>query len=195
MPTTDEVQNTILSGEWKLANIVLANTNDEANGCTNVDWFNAWQFYLNIQAVQRQLNLNDLTSAEFLRVYDCLQNLIGIDPNVNVIDPNYQPPNGNIVVVNPASYEPPIDIGFNDFDPNSELPDGGRTSYPNSNWKGLNPQLWIISPAGAALFLGIDYVLKPSGGLDLLPGGNFPEIYPGATPTTKQLRATGYDKA
>jgi len=189
MPTTDEVQNTILSGEWKLANIVLVNTNDEANGCTNVDWFNAWQFYLNIQAVQRQLNLNDLTSAEFLQVYDCLRNLIGIDPNVNVIDPNYQPPNGNIVVINPASYEPPIPyIPYTDFDPVTQQPDLGRYIYYQPNWKGLNPVLSLISPSETALTLGVDYVLLPQGGISLLSTSTvLPFIYPG-----QAIRATSY---
>lgn len=179
MPTQTQVQNTILSGQLQLANLVLANTNKEAGGCNNVDWFPAWRYYLNIKAVQRQFNLADYSSDYFLAVYSCLVNQIGFDPAVNFIDPNYQPPSGTIVVTNPNSYLSPVVLTFDSFDPASQLPDGGRTTYRNSNWVGINPFMALTSPGLTGLEFGSDYTLLSSGGFVLSSSGNLPEIYEG----------------
>lgn len=179
MPTQTQVQNTILSGQLQLANLVLDNSTKEANGCNNIDWFQAWRYYLNIQAVQRQYNLADYDSSYFLAVYNCLLNQIGFDPTVNTIDPNYQPPSGTIIITNPNTYLAPVVLSFSDFDPASQLGDGGRTRYINSNWAGVNPFMALTSPGLTGLEYGSDYTLISSGGFNLSTGGNLPEIYDG----------------
>lgn len=103
-------------------------------------------------------------------------------------NPNYQAPGTVVNIVNPIFYLPPQDIYFTDFDPGSQLPDGGRTVYFDTAWKGRNPVISLNSPAWTRLYNGTDYSLIPNGGISLLSGGNFPEIYDGMN-----LTVTGFE--
>lgn len=188
MPTQQQYQNTILSAGLLLANNVKANGDDEAAGFSGIDWCDALALYLNIEAAQDCYNLGDYVSANAVSIYDCLNTLIGFDNAINVIDPNYQPPTGNIIVTPPAAGLQPMDIGYNDFDPVTQQPDFGRIRYYNSNWLNINPMIQIAAPGMTALFLGQDYILLSGGGIQLLPTGNLPEIYTGQI-----LRITGYE--
>lgn len=179
MPDATAIQNTILQSQLKAANLILSNTTAEIGGNLTVDWTPATQWYLNIQALVKQYNLGDYTSTQTLVIYDCLNNLLGLDTTVIVVDPNYQPPGGQIVVINPSTYLSPVVLKFSDFDPASQQGDGGRTTYINSNWKGINPFMAFTSPALTGLEYGTDYTLLPNGGFTLLDTGNMPEIYSG----------------
>lgn len=96
--TQDQIQATILSAQLKMADMVLANTTAEMGGSTNVNWYPAQRFFLNIKALQRQFNLGDYASVAVQAIYKCLSTLIGFDSTLNQIDPNYQPPANTIIV-------------------------------------------------------------------------------------------------
>lgn len=176
MPTQIEVQNTILQAQLKFANIVLANTTAERGGNFSVCWDSAVQFYLNINALQRQFDLGDYVSSGAVAIYACLNKLIGYDPSVIVVDPHYQPFDGDIVIINPASYLSPIVITWADME------DSGvdeRTTYVNTAWAGVNPFMALTSPGLTGLELGSDYTLIPTGGFILSPSGNLSSIVDG----------------
>jgi|GEM_PF-3958581 hypothetical protein len=103
-------------------------------------------------------------------------------------NPNYQAPGTVVNIVNPIFYLPSQDVYYTDFDPASQLPDGGRTTYFNSLWKGRNPILSVNFPAWTRLYNGTDYSLVVNGGITLLSGGDFPEIQPG-----QNLVVTGFE--
>jgi len=188
MPTQAQVQQSILSAQLIAANKTEANRIALVGGSLSAQWGYIYRIQRFINAVLRQYNLGDYSSANFLIAYDCLLNLIGIDTTVNTIDPNFQNPAFDIGYINPASYAAPLDVPFASFDAASQSIDGGRTIYYNANWKGLNPQLALTSPSMTALYYGVDYILISTGGIQLLPGGNLPEIYTGQI-----IRSTGYD--
>lgn len=190
MPTQTQIQNTLLSARGILANLALANLSQLRVGNNEVKWAEPRRFMRNILALQAQLNFGDYTSTQTLQLYDCLNTLIGIDPAVNTIDPNYQPPSGEIIITNPNTYLQPVDLVFTDFDPASQQIDGGRITYLNPLWKGINPQMQISSPGLTSLYVALDYVLVPSGGFTLLISGNLPELYDG-----QDIRVTGYRTA
>lgn len=104
MPTQQQIQNTILTAQLKLADIVLGNSQAEAGGNTQVNWWQAQRFSLNIKALQRQYNLGDYTSAGVQSVYKCVNVLIGFDSTLNEIDPNYQPPGNTIIIENTGNF-------------------------------------------------------------------------------------------
>jgi len=183
MPTQTQIQNTILQAQQQAAGIILANTVSEQGGATNVNWWPSTLWYFNITALTKQYNLGDYTSNQCIAVYDCLNVMLGLDTSVVSIDPNYQPPSGTIIITNPNSYLSPVVLSFNDFDPTSQLGDGGRTRYINPNWEGVNPFMALTSPGLTGLEYGIDYTLIPSGGFNLLSTGNLPEIYSGQSIT------------
>lgn len=181
MPSQIAIQNTILQSQLKAAYVIKALTDAEISGRLDTDWFSATRWYFNIQALQKQFNLGDYTSTQTVAIYDCLNVLIGLDTSVIVVDPNYQPPSGNIVVVNPASYLSAVVLGFNDFDPASQQIDGGRTTYINPAWTGIDPIMSLASPGETFLRFGIDYTLLPTGGFTFISiddGGQPGEIYP-----------------
>lgn len=101
---------------------------------------------------------------------------------------NYQAPGTTVNIVNPIFWLPSQDIYYNEFDPTTQQSDGGRYIWYNGNIKGYNPVIYVNSPAATRLFAGTDYSLLPTGGIQLLPGGNFPYIYPGGV-----LNITGYE--
>lgn len=195
MPDQISIQNVILASGLQMANEVEANRVKLVGGLpkSSIDWTPAQWYYLNITALQWQLDLGDYTSDTTIAIYDCLLNKIGFDTDIAAIDPNFQPNDGIIVVVNPASYiEPRPSIPYSEFDPITQQPDGGRYIYYQPEWITANPVLSITSPVESALNVGIDYTLISTGGISLIPGVAIPGglIYPGDT-----LRATSYKKA
>ena len=179
MPTQLQIQNTILSAQYAMAVKVLANSNAEAGGNFAVNWWPAAQYYLNIQALQRQLNLGDYTSSQCLSIYDCLNKLLGYNTAVNTVDPNYQPPSGGIIVVNPATYLSPVVLTYADLSDDNSPGPGQRNTYYNSAWRGVNPFMALTSPQLTGLEYGSDYTLLPSGGFILSGTGNLPYIQDG----------------
>lgn len=194
MPDQIAIQNVILSAGLNFANEVEANRLLLVGGLSlgSINWKPAQWYYLNITALQWQLNAGDYTSDNTLAVYDCLLNKIGFDTNVATIDPNYQPNNGTIVIVNPASYIAPIPyIPYTSFDPITQQGDGSRYILYEPTWVGLNPVLSLTGPGETALNVGIDYSLIPSGGISLLPTSQvLPFIFPG-----QSIRAVSYTQA
>lgn len=188
MPTQVQVQNTILSAQYKLAtyvntNLNLINSGNLPQNEDTIDYLN-----LNLLGLEFQANRPDYVSDTTVTIYNRLLGLIGIDTTNNNLDPNFQNPAQVIQIILPASYISPIDVPWDMFDPATEQPDGGRSIYFNSDWKGLNPFLSLITPGEIALELGIDYTLVPSGGIALLSGSvNLPFIYEGQV-----LRSVAY---
>lgn len=182
MPTQLQIQNTILSAGLLMANLVEKNRLLLVGGTPkgNIDWKAAQWFYLNINALQRQYNAKDYTSAATLSVYDCLQSKIGFNPGLNNIDPNYQFSGGVILLPNPSTVIPPRVLQWSDFSTDNS-PDGGitRNTYYNSTWKGANPFMALTSPMLTGLKLGTDYSILPGGGFRLMLAGNLPGIFNG----------------
>jgi hypothetical protein len=100
MITQDQVQNTILTAQLIMANLVEDNRVKLTKGAPlgSVSWKEAQEYYLNIQALSRQFNMGDYNSSEAVAVYICLSEKIGLDPTLNEIDENYQPPPNSIVI-------------------------------------------------------------------------------------------------
>lgn len=107
MPSQAEVLQTILSAQLIAANKTNTNGNILAGGGLTVNWSFIDRIHVFTQAVLRQYNLGDYVSPEFLTVYDCLVNMIGLDTTVNTIDPNFQNPEFVIGVTTPFA---PIQI-------------------------------------------------------------------------------------
>lgn len=193
MPTQTQIQNSILSGRGIMLNKALANLSKMSVGDNEVKWADIRRFKRTIIALQYQFNMGDYTSTQTLELYDCLTTLIGIDPTVNTIDPNYQPNTGTIIISNPNTYLNPIpNIPYSAFDPITQQPDTGRYIYYNSAWKGINPVLSLTSPVETALNLGVDYILIPTGGIQLLATGAGGAIPGGLIYDGDSLRATSY---
>lgn len=98
MPTLQTYQQTILSAQLIMANLLTDNLNKLKVGDAPVYYSKIRNFGYNTIGLQYQLNQNDLTSSTTLTIYDRLSGLIGVDTTANVIDPNYQAPNTTIVV-------------------------------------------------------------------------------------------------
>lgn len=190
MIPSDQVQAEILTAQLKCADLSYTNLVALQGGNTLVNWKPIRNGQRAINVVQRQLNLNDTASDQFLKAYACLSAFVGTYAG-GTIDPNAQNPGIIIDVINPASYIPPIpSIAWSDFDPTTQNPDGNRYIYYNTAWKGANPVLSLISPVETALTLDVDYTLISTGGIQLivdLSGAGSPGIADGMF-----LRATSY---
>jgi hypothetical protein len=99
MPTQTQVQQIILSAEWKRANLIFNRYTALTAGFKTYYENEIRRYRYLIAAVTRQYQLGDYTSTNFQIVYDCLSTLVGIDTSVNTIDPNYKGPNTIINVV------------------------------------------------------------------------------------------------
>lgn len=84
-------------------------------------------------------------------------------------NPYYQPPDGDVIIVNPVNFIPPTVIGWADFS-TDDSPDGGQTrvKYYNTTWAGANPFMVLSSPADTGLLLGVDYGLVAGGGIQVI---------------------------
>jgi len=107
MPNQAQVLQTILSAQLIAANKTNANGSTLSGGGLKVSWSFIDRIHVFTQAVLRQYNLGDYVSPEFLTVYDCLVNMVGLDTTVNTIDPNFQNPEFIIGVTTPFA---PIQI-------------------------------------------------------------------------------------
>lgn len=169
MPSQQAIQDTILSAQYKLAILVQDNYDliNSGNPQQNYPLINYLR--LNITGLSYQLNRPDYTSSTTLTIYDRLNQIIGFDTTINSLDPNAQIPNTIIQIINPAGYTAPIDFSWADFEV-TPSDDGGitRRLYLNDNWFGLNPFMELISPAGTALVLGLDYSIVSEGGILIL---------------------------
>jgi len=169
MPSQQEIQDVILSAQYKEAILVQKNYDLVNSGNPQQNYPLINYLRLNITGLSFQLNRPDYTSSTTLTIYDRLQNIIGFDTTINSLDPDAQIPGTVIEIVNPAGYTAPIDFGWADFSTDGS-PDGGQTrvQYLNANWAGLNPFMELISPAGTALVLGLDYSILSAGGIMIL---------------------------
>lgn len=176
MPTQAQIQKTILSAKLKSANLTNANLTMLAGGTSSVKWGYIKRIRYFTKAVVRQYNLLDYSSANFLLVYDCLVNLIGLDTTTNTIDPNYNNP--NIIINVSFTMPPPVEITYGSMTLSG-------TRYDNPLWKGLNP--FMVVDNTTWLENGVDYSLLSTGGFILSPTGNVPAIYAG-----QAIRALNY---
>lgn len=97
------VQDVIYTGELKIAQMVLANTNALINGALKVNWLPAKRATRGVLCVQNQLNIGDTSSANFLKAYTCLQAFIG-QFGAGAIDPNAQNPGTTINITNVVAF-------------------------------------------------------------------------------------------
>jgi len=103
MITQQTAQDLILAGRFQRATLVNANRVLEAAGACPVGEHKINQLKNNIKALTYCVyNLNDLTSATFLSVYNCLSNIVGLHGSP-VVDPHYQNPNYVINVTQTGS--------------------------------------------------------------------------------------------
>ena len=192
MPTSIQIQNTLLSAQYKNAVAMQNDYNLINSGGTPRDSALNNFIWLTIDGLQYQFNLGNYNTATTISLYDKLNRYIGFDTNINSLDPNAQIPGTIIEIINPAGYIAPIpSIPWSSFDAATQQPDGGRYIYYNTNWAGYNPILSLISPAETALTLGVDYTLISTGGIQLLNTSTvLPYIYDG-----QSLRSVGYVQA
>lgn len=98
MPTQDQIQQAIYSGQLKFANLVNIDRILISNGFQPDSGGLIKKFQNNVKALNYRLILSDYTSKTTQRIYDCLTSLIGVDTTVNTFDPNFQAPNTTIVI-------------------------------------------------------------------------------------------------
>lgn len=96
-------QDTVYTGQLKIANMVLTNTQSLMNGALKVSWRQATKATRGILCVQNQLNIGDTSSPNFLIAYACLQAFIG-QYGAGAIDPNAQNPGTTINVNNLVNF-------------------------------------------------------------------------------------------
>lgn len=178
MPTQQQVQDTILSAELVAANLTEANRVQFTVGNEDVDWDKVRKLSRNIYALSMLYSVGNYTSAQTLVLYDCLNDMIGFDTNVNTIDPYYQIPGTTIIIQNPAGYLSPRDIAWSQFSTDNS-PDFGvsRNTFYEPLWAGINP--FMQDETTTLLRIGEDYTLIPTGGFILSASGNLPFIFSG----------------
>lgn len=98
MPSLETYQQTILSAQLIMANLLTANLNQVKIGNGDVNYSRIRNFDYNINGLTYQLNRPDYTSSTTLTIYNRLCGLIGVDTTANTIDPNYQAPNTTLIV-------------------------------------------------------------------------------------------------
>lgn len=97
------VQNTLLAASLKIATMVLANDTAMQNGNQSVKWGTIKRAQRGVNAVQRQYNLQDYSSKQFLTAYNCLQNFVG-SYGPGTLNPNAQNPGTVIEVINSSDF-------------------------------------------------------------------------------------------
>lgn len=108
MATQQDVGNSILIGQLKVANMVLANGNAREGGFKSpFSWEYIKRFQRALNVILRQYTLGDYISAGFITAYDCLLNFIGVDTD-NPVSPYAQNPNATIIINPPYTPLPPL---------------------------------------------------------------------------------------
>jgi len=85
------VSDEILTGQLKIANLVLGYNTALQNGALNVNWDTAIKGNRSVLAVQNRYSLGDTSSATFQAAYACLSAFVGQYAGGS-IDPNAQNP-------------------------------------------------------------------------------------------------------
>ncbi len=98
MPTQQQILNSILTAELKVANLVDTNIIALQGGAFSTAWGTIRNGTRAIKSVSRQYDLGDYSSVQFLKAYSCLCNFIGIYAG-GPIDPNAQIPGTTVVTV------------------------------------------------------------------------------------------------
>lgn len=97
MPTQQQVINTILASQLKVANLVNDNLTTLSNGGLSVQWGYINYTQRAINAVSRQYNLQDYSSTGIILAYDTLLNLTGTY-GIGILNPNAQIPGTTILI-------------------------------------------------------------------------------------------------
>lgn len=135
MATQSQVQNTLLAASLKVANLVNANGVTLSSGGLTVQWGYIKTVQRAINCVQRQYNLGDYVSDQFIIAYNKLLNFVGIDTG-GTINPNAQ---GGGTIINAPVSDGTFDLDYDetfliDADP------------PNGQW-----YLPLINPENSAI--------------------------------------------
>lgn len=168
----------------------------ESLGCYP-DWSLANVQNLKIQSGLWSMSVSDFSSDASVDIYNQLLDIGSTWFGGIHFDPNVQPPE-QIIIINTLSTPEPIDFGWDAFSV-ADSPDGGETRviYSNTDWKGFDPVLSLISPQETAMELGVDYTLLVDGGIQILPTSPvLPGIGNGAGIVEGQiLRSSNYRQA
>src|ERR1700744_5063585 len=111
MATQSQVQNTLLAATLKVANLVNNNLLVLTGGGLTVQWGYINLVQRAINCVQRQYNLGDYVSAQFILAYDRLLLFVGTY-GIGTINPNAQNPNTTINVVDVINTTPVVQVPF-----------------------------------------------------------------------------------
>ncbi len=99
--TQAEVQATLLSANYTMANLINANLLQMQKGNGLVSWATIRQYNRNIAGLAYCFEGGDYTSTQCTTLYNCLNGLIGINTSTATIDPNFVNPGIIIDVNNP----------------------------------------------------------------------------------------------
>jgi hypothetical protein len=127
------VSDEILTGQLKVANLVLGYNTALQNGALNVNWDAAIKGNRSVLAVQNRYNLGDTSSATFQRAYACLNGFVGQYAG-GPIDPNAQNP-GVVIDVNQL-------VNFNQ----AIIPFTNQSPVQLSNYNTTYQQLYGANP-------------------------------------------------
>lgn len=100
MIALNDVQNTLLTAQLKLANMVDANVVAEMGGNLSIKWTSIKKATRGVNVVANRIGLGDTSSSAFQSAYACLTAFIGTFAG-GAIDPNAQNPNTIIEVILP----------------------------------------------------------------------------------------------
>lgn len=146
MPSQTQVQQTILSAQYKLAkyqqsNLALVNAGSLPKKVCTIDYLN-----LNTLGLTYRANIGDYTSSLSETLYDRLLGLIGIDTTANVLDPNYQNPTSPIIVPGQSAFG---------FVKSGNIVFTNQISITLSNWQtiyapyyGQSPEILLFTTQG-----------------------------------------------
>lgn len=100
MPTQQQIQNLVLASGLEMANLIESDRLQMAIGGISCNDAKISRYRKNIIALGYQLNPQDYTSSNTLILYDCLNDINGLNTSTATIDPNYQAPNTVINIIN-----------------------------------------------------------------------------------------------
>lgn len=98
MPTQQQIQNTLLSASQQMSALLGANLNKLKVGNSDVKWAQIRQFKKYIKGLTFQYDMAQYDTTQTISLYECLNTMIGINPSMAVVNPNYQSDNTTIIV-------------------------------------------------------------------------------------------------
>jgi|GEM_PF-6328152 hypothetical protein len=117
MPTSAQVQTSLLTAQLKAANLTLTNILALQAGALSANWKYIFKAQRGINIIQNKYNQGDLSSVTFKTAYSCLTSFIG-NYTGGTIDPNAQNPGTVINITNPGATPVLVELNFPKGSPN-----------------------------------------------------------------------------